>query len=107
MDSRCPGNYPVGEERNAYTKNIRQQKREIYRSQHCKTSAVAGFQIDETVFSEEEMGNADTAESNLDIWKKEDFEKQYQNVKKTVAEAEGTVVKKLAKQLEEWKKLVK
>jgi len=53
------------------------------------------------------MGNADTAESNLDIWKKEDFEKQYQNVKKTVAEAEGTVVKKLAKQLEEWKKLVK
>ncbi|MCI8781422.1 MAG: hypothetical protein HFH70_12215 [Lachnospiraceae bacterium] len=51
------------------------------------------------------MGNADAAESNLDIWKKEDFEKQYQNVKKTVAE--GTVVKKLAKQLEEWKKLVK
>lgn len=97
--------YPEGEERNAYTKNIRQQKREVYRSEHCRTSAVAGFQADGTVFSEEEIENADTAESNLDIWKKEDFEKQYQNVKKAVAEAEGSIVKKLAKQLEEWKSI--
>lgn len=97
--------YPEGEERNAYTKNIRQQKREVYRSEHCRTSAVAGFQADGTVFSEEEMENADTAESNLDIWKKEDFEKQYQNVKKAVAEAEGSIVKKLANQLEEWKSI--
>ncbi len=98
--------YPQGEERNVYTKNIRQQKREVYRSQHCKTSAVAGFQVDETVFSEEEIENADTAESNLDIWKKEDFEKRYQKVKKAVAKVEGPIVKKLEKQLEEWKKLV-
>ena len=98
--------YPEGGERNAYTKNIRQQKREVYRSEHCKASAVAGFQVDETVFSEEEMENADTAESNLDIWKEEDFEERYQKVKKTVAEVEGPIVKKLAKQLEEWKKLV-
>lgn len=62
--------------------------------------------MDETVFSEEEIENADTAESNLDIWKKEDFEKRYQKVKKAVAKVEGPIVKKLEKQLEEWKKLV-
>jgi len=62
--------------------------------------------VDETVFSEEEMENADTAESNLDIWKEKDFEERYQKVKKAVAEVEDPTVKKLEKQLEGWKKLV-
>lgn len=98
--------YP-DEEELIYNGNIRQQKREIYRSSHCITSAVAGFQIDETAFTEEELADADTAESYFDVWKEEDFEKKYEKAKKNTAEAEEVIFQKLEEQLKTWKKNIK
>lgn len=87
-----------------YTENIRQQKREIYRSKHCKTSVFSGFQIDETDFTEEELLGTQDAELHFDIWKGADFEEKFKTAHKELEKGEEKVYQKLKKQVQAWEK---
>lgn len=90
-----------------YTGNIRKQKRELYRSSHCKTSVVSGFQIDEKEFTKEELKKTQLATTFFDVWKQEDFEKKYEEAKKDVGKETRGILTKLKQQLEIWKETVK
>ncbi len=91
--------YPDKDE-TVYSGDIRQQKREIYRSSHCKISKAAGFQIDESAFSEKELSDSDLWKSYFDIWKEKNFDSEYQKAARETAEADKNIRKELEKQ---WK----
>lgn len=96
--------YP-DEEELVYSGNIRQEKRKIYRSSHCKTSKAAGFQIDESAFSEKELNDSDTWESYFDIWKEKDFDTEYQKASRETGKVDKNIRRKLEKQWKEWEQV--
>lgn len=94
--------YP-GEEDTVYTQDIRQQKKAIYRSEHCKTSVLSGFQIDEKALSQEEIDAGTKILKYMDVWKSEAFPKKFEEIKQKSREDMKNLLKEISRQLEAWK----
>ncbi len=94
----------IFQETNSPAGNMREYKKEMMQSEQRVPSALAGFYPNYSGMEKELEKYGKTLDRLVECWKKKDFEKEYQKAVKTLKPYEDSMIKKINKQINEWRK---